>query len=69
MKPIPALRRIARDTGIPYGDLSDTFHDIKRGGLLGPADNTLIDRDGNVYDAETGEELGNVIDESGGPPV
>lgn len=59
------MREISRDTGIPYGALSDAFHRIKHGGGLRPGDDTRLDREGNVYDAETGEDIGNVIDESG----
>jgi hypothetical protein len=65
MAPRPALRGIAGRTGIDYGTLKGAFHDIKEGAGLRPNDSTRIDREGNVYDAGTGEEIGNVIDESG----
>jgi hypothetical protein len=65
MPPPQALRRISRDTKIPYGPLSDAFHRIKRQAGLGPEDNTLIDQEGNVYDTQSGEDIGNVVDESG----
>lgn len=52
--------------GIPRGSLSDAFHKIKKGaGLQGP-DSTRIDEEGNVYVTETGEDIGNVIDEAHG---
>lgn len=66
MPPPAALRDLARRTGLDRGDLSDAFHRIKRAGLLGPADSTRIDSEGNVYDTETGEPLGNVLDEAHG---
>lgn len=33
-------------------------------GRLRPDDDTLVDEDGNVYDKETGEEIGNIVDEA-----
>jgi hypothetical protein len=65
MPPPQGLRRVSRETEISYGALSDAFHRIKRQAGLRPSDSTRIDEEGNVYDVQTGEDIGNVVDESG----
>jgi RHS repeat-associated protein len=62
--PTDALPELARKTGIPRGRLSDAFHKIKK--FLPPTAKTRIDGEGNVYDEQTGENIGNVVDEAHG---
>jgi hypothetical protein len=57
-----ALRKIARETGIPEGELSDALHEAKEFGEVGPSENTKIDpTTGDIYDEKTGEQIGNVF--------
>jgi RHS repeat-associated protein len=57
-----ALRKIARETGIPEGELSDALHESKEFGEVGPSENTKIDpKTGDIYDEKTGEQIGNVF--------
>jgi RHS repeat-associated protein len=57
-----ALRKIARETGIPEGELSDALHEAKEFGEVGPGENTKIDpTTGDIYDEKTGEQIGNVF--------
>jgi hypothetical protein len=48
------------------GRLSSALHKIKEGADIPPYGNTRIDAEGNVYDEETGEVVGNIIDEAHG---
>jgi RHS repeat-associated protein len=64
--PRAAYRDLEQETGLSRGELSDALHSIKdHAGLSGDA-NTRIDSEGNVYNEETGEWIGNIIDESHG---
>jgi RHS repeat-associated protein len=57
-----ALKRIARETGIPKGKLHERLEKGKKYGGLSPKDKTRVNPEtGDIYDAETGEHLGNVI--------
>lgn len=64
--PRQAFRDLERDTGMPRGKLREAFHRIKKDAGLGPSDDTIIDSEGNVYNKDTGESIGNVVDESHG---
>jgi RHS repeat-associated protein len=56
------LRKIARETRIPEGELSDALHEAKEFGEVGPGENTKIDpTTGDIYDEKTGEQIGNVF--------
>jgi RHS repeat-associated protein len=63
-EPNAAMREISRKTGIPLRSLKNAFHKIKD--FLPNDAKTRIDPDGNVYSSDTGENLGNIIDESHG---
>jgi len=64
--PRAVYRDLEQATGLSRGELSDALHSIKdHAGLSGDA-NTRIDSEGNVYAEETGEWIGNIIDESHG---
>lgn len=64
--PREAYRDLERKTGLSRGRLHDAFERVMRAGGLKAWDNTCIDPEGNVYDAETGENLGNIVDEAHG---
>jgi RHS repeat-associated protein len=64
--PKAAYREIEKETGLSKGELSDALHRIKRGAGLPPTANTRIDSEGNVYDEDTGEWIGNIVDETSG---
>ncbi len=49
-----------RPRGISRGEVSDRIHDIKEGADLGPTDDVVIGRTGDVYDARTGERIGSL---------
>jgi hypothetical protein len=62
------LRELARRSGIPRGELSKRFHQIKsRGATPGPQDvNWIDDVTGDVYDGagdDPGQYIGNVFDD------
>jgi len=64
--PRAAYRDLEQETGLSRGELSDALHKVKEGAGVPPYANTRIDSEGNVYDEETGENIGNIIDESHG---
>ena len=64
--PRAAYPELQRRTGLSRGVLSDAFHRIKESAGLSPDDSTRIDEEGNVYSGETGEDIGNVVDEAHG---
>jgi RHS repeat-associated protein len=64
--PTAAYPGLQRSTGLSRGELSDAFHRIKHAAGLPPNAPTRIDSEGNVYDADTGENIGNVVDEAHG---
>ncbi len=66
-KPPPeAYRELEKETGLGRRALRNALHKIKEGALLKGKENTRIDSEGNVYDEETGEYIGNIIDEAHG---
>jgi RHS repeat-associated protein len=64
--PPDAFPELAKKTGIPRGELSKAFHKLKEAFEIPPEGKTRIDSEGNVYDEETGENIGNVVDEAHG---
>jgi RHS repeat-associated protein len=64
--PRAAYRDLEQETGLSRGELSDALHKLKNDASVPPYANTRIDSEGNVYDEETGENIGNIIDESHG---
>jgi RHS repeat-associated protein len=58
--------RLEQYHGIGRSLASDRLHAIKEAAGLGPADNVLFDRTGNVYDSVTGEWLGSLSEGGGG---
>ena len=64
-QPRAAYRDLEQE-GLSRGELSDALHKLKRAASVPNDANTRIDSDGNVYDEETGEDIGNIIDEAHG---
>jgi RHS repeat-associated protein len=64
--PKAAYRELEKDTGLSKGKLSDALHKLKEHGGVPNNANTRIAPDGNVYDEETGQLIGNIIDEAHG---
>ncbi len=58
--PRAAYRDLEGETGLTRGELSDALHKIKNDAGVPPYANTRIDSEGNVYDEETGENIGNI---------
>jgi RHS repeat-associated protein len=64
--PKAAYRDLEQETGLSRGKLSDALHKLKKASSIPNDANTRVDSDGNVYDEETGENIGNIIDEAHG---
>lgn len=64
--PRAAFPWLQRLTGLSRRELSEAFHTIKGSAGLSPDDSTRVDEEGNVYSTETGENIGNVVDEAHG---
>jgi len=61
--PPAAYARLRRRFGVGPDRLSNALHKIKHIAGLPPSTDTLVDDDGNVYVAATGEWVGNLTDE------
>lgn len=64
--PRAAYPGLEDETGLARGELSDALHKLKRAAGIPPDANTRVDPEGNVYDEETGENIGNIVDEGHG---
>lgn len=62
--PEAACRHLSKYHGIDPNVASNRLHKLKQSAGLGPADDVIIGRTGNVYDARTGERLGSLTDPS-----
>jgi RHS repeat-associated protein len=63
--PGAAYGPLSKWSGLTRGQLHDALEKLKKASGLGAADNVLVDpTTGDVYDQETGESLGNLIDEA-----
>ena len=60
--PERAYEHLAAYHGVDRGTASDRLHSIKARAGLGPIDNVVIGRTGDVYDEATGERLGSLTD-------
>jgi len=57
-----ALKKIARETGIPRGELGKALEEAKQASGVPPNGNTKVDPGtGDIFDEETGEHIGNVF--------
>lgn len=65
-RPEKAFPELARRTGIHTRVLSEAFHKIKKRAALQGDDSTAVDEEGDVYSSDTGENIGNVVDEAHG---
>jgi hypothetical protein len=60
--PDRAFKHLQRFHGIEPATASHRLHKLKDQGGLGPADDVVIGRTGDVYNAATGERLGSLTD-------
>jgi hypothetical protein len=60
--PAPAYKHLERFHGIDPTVASNRLHKIKAQAGLGAADEVVIGRTGDVYNAATGERLGSLTD-------
>lgn len=61
--PLDAYPRLVKSFGVARERLRKALHKIKHVAGLPPDADTLVDADGNVYIASTGEWIGNLVDE------
>jgi hypothetical protein len=62
-----AYKHLEEHHGIDPHTASNRLHKIKEQGGLGAADDVVIGRTGDVYDARTGEHIGSLTDSTLGP--
>jgi hypothetical protein len=62
--PANAYGHLERFHGVKPGDASYRLHRIKGAAGLGPNEDVVIGRTGDVYNSSTGEHLGSLTDQS-----
>jgi hypothetical protein len=62
--PAKAFKHLENFHGVDAKDASHRLHRLKGQAGLGPADDVVIGRTGDVYNAVTGERLGSLTDKS-----
>jgi hypothetical protein len=60
--PQDAFKHLEKYSGLDPNVVSKRLHNLKEIGELGPADDLVIGRTGDVYNAATGEHLGRLTD-------
>jgi hypothetical protein len=62
--PREAFRHLKKNHGIEEIVASNRLHRLKESAFLGPADDVVIGRTGDVYNAMTGDRIGSLTDRS-----
>jgi hypothetical protein len=58
------MRHVSDQFSIPVWRLAGILHDLKASSGMRPNHNVEIYSDGQVVDADTGDEIGNIFDET-----
>jgi hypothetical protein len=62
--PRKSFQHLRIEHGVDENVTSNRFHKIKEKALLGPADEVVIGRTGDAYNALRGERIGSLTDKS-----